>query len=72
MFESWSDEKKDKYEIDEDKYDHTDVIGRPTILFNQYCNYRTPFLMVIHLWDKGRYYILSSLRDPLKIGTIYG
>ena len=33
IFEGWSDEKKDKYEIDEEVYDHMDVSGRPAILF---------------------------------------
>ena len=68
MFEGWSDEKKDTYEIDKGKYDHTNVSGIPAILFNQYCNHSMPSFEIIHLWDKGSSYLVSSRRDSLKIG----
>ena len=35
-FEKWGDEKFEKYGIDHDDYNHTDVDSRPLVLFNIY------------------------------------
>ena len=67
-FEGWSDAKLERYDIDIDNYDHTDVSSRPAVLINGYCKQRIPYLTAIHLWDKSSDYLLSSRHDPLKIG----
>ena len=68
MLESWNDEKLDKYNIDIDTYDHTNMNERPSILLDIYCNQRTPYLTVIYLMDKASDYLLASRHDPLKCG----
>ena len=68
MFEGWSDEKLDQYDIDPETYDHTNILSRPPILLANYCKQRTPYLTVIHLWDKLSDYLLSSRHDTLCIG----
>ena len=35
-FETWDEEKYNKYNIDKDLYDHTDISSRPLVLFDQY------------------------------------
>ena len=35
-FERWDEDKFDKYGIDVEDYDHTDVEARPLVLFNLY------------------------------------
>ena len=67
-FEGWSDAKLQRYDIDIDNYDHTDVSSRPAVLINGYCKQRIPYLTAIHLWDKSSDYLLSSRHDPLIIG----
>ena len=67
-FEGWNDEKLDKYNIDLDTYDHTNIGSRPAVLINGYCNNRVPYLTAIHLWDKASDYLLSSRHDPVRIG----
>ena len=51
-FEEWIDAKLEKYNIDLENYDHTDVVTRPAVLINGYCKKRIPYLTVIHLWGK--------------------
>ena len=58
----------EKFNIDLDNYDHTNVITRPVVLINRNCKQRIPYLTVIHLWGKCSDYLLSSRHDPLKIG----
>ena len=65
MFESWSSEKKDKFDIDLAVYDHTDVSNRPAILMDGYTK-KKPYLTVIYMWDKVHDLILSAKYDPLK------
>ena len=36
MFETWSEEKLDKYDIDPTIYDHSEVGSRPSILMDGY------------------------------------
>ena len=68
MFEGWSDEKLERYNIDPDTYDHTNIASRPAVLMEGYCPQKIPFLTVIFLWDKNVDFLLSSRHDPLKIG----
>ena len=67
MFESWSEEKMNKFDIDLTVYDHTDVTNRPAILMDGYTK-KEPYLTVIYMWDKVHDLILSSKYDPLKKG----
>ena len=67
MFESWSDEKKNKFDIDLAVYDHTDISNRPVILMDGYTK-KKPYLTVIYMWDKVKDLILSAKYDPLKKG----
>ena len=67
-FETWNTSKYEKYGIDPDNYDHTDISSRPAILLNLYSGNRQPFLTVIHLWDKLCDGLLASKHNPLKIG----
>ena len=63
--ESWSDAKLEKYNINIDNYDHTDVSNRPAILFDKYHNdSHKPYLTIIHLWDAATHNLLSSRYDP--------
>ena len=68
MFEGWSDEKLQHYDVDPETYDYTDISSRPAILLANYCTQRTPYLTVIHIWDKMSDYLLSSRHSPLDIG----
>ena len=68
MFEGWSDDKLKHFDIDIDNYDHTDVANRSAVLMESYGKQKTPFLTVIHLWDKMSDYLLSSNHDPLQLG----
>lgn len=58
----------ESYNVDPDTYDHTDISSRPAVLIANYCTQRTPYLTVIHLWDKMSDYLLSSRHDHLYIG----
>ena len=69
LFEGWSDEKLEKYNIISDEYDHTNIKTQPVILLNGYCGHRTPYLTIVHLRDKKYDYLLSSRYDPLYIGA---
>ena len=68
LFEGWSDEKLEKYDIDPDTYDHTNIATRPAIMMEGYCPQRVPFLTVIYMWDKKVDFLLSSRHDPITIG----
>ena len=68
MFEGWSDEKLESYNIDADTYDHTNIFSRPAVLITSYCTQRVPYLTVIYIWDKMSDYFLSSRHHPLRIG----
>ena len=67
MFESWSTEKINKFDIDLAVYDHTDVNNCPAILIDGYTK-KKPYLTVIHMCYKVHDLILSSKYDPLKQG----
>ena len=68
MFETWSSEKLDKYDIDPTIYDHSEVSSRPSILMDGYSR-KKKYLTVIFMWDEKVDYILSSKYDPLDKGT---
>ena len=50
-FQSWSKGKKNKYDIDLETYDHTEVGSRPAILFDNYIHdaVKNPYLTIIYL-----------------------
>ena len=66
QFETWDTSKYEKYGIDPDNYDHTDVSSRPVILMNMYCKQAEPYITLIH---KKTSMLLSSKYDPLRIGS---
>ena len=66
-FETWSQDKLDKYDIDPTIYDHTNVKNRPSILMEGYTK-KKMYLTVMFMWDKKLEFILSVKYDPLKIG----
>ena len=68
MFETWSQEKLDKYETDPTIYDHSEVSSRPSILMDGYSR-KKKYLTVIFMWDEIVDFILSSKYDPLDKGT---
>lgn len=49
LFESWSDEKLEKYNILIDDYDHTDVANQRAVVLSEHYKQRTPYLTIIHL-----------------------
>ena len=68
-FEQWGDEKFEKYGIDHDDYDHTDVGSRPLVLFNLYSKCKEPYLTVIRLWDNQFSNLLCAKYDPISLGS---
>jgi len=68
FFEGWSDEKLEKYNIDPDIYDHTNISTCPAVMMEGYCPQKVPFLTVIFMWDKKVDFLLSSRHDPITIG----
>jgi len=46
LFEGWLDEQLEKYNINPDTYDHTNIATRPAIMMEGYCTQRVPFLTV--------------------------
>ena len=54
--------------MDVEAYDHTNMELRPAVLIPEYCKQRTPYLIIVHLWDKQGDYLLSRKHDPLKCG----
>ena len=69
-FERWADDKDkfDKYGINIDEYDHTDIDNRPIILFNLYSKNKEPYLTVIRLWDNTIDNLLCAKYYPIHIG----
>ena len=69
-FERWADDKEkfDKYKVDTEDYDHTDVDNRPLILFNLYSKSKEPVLTVIRLWDNKIDNLLCAKYYPIHIG----
>ena len=61
-FEGWSDAKLEKYGVDLDVYDHSDVPCRLAVLITNNCKQKTPYLIVIYLWEKkgGLTFIITS------------
>ena len=59
LFEDWSKEKLNKYDIDVQTYDHTNVHNRPSILIDSYTK-RRKYLSIFYLWDELTDYLLSS------------
>ena len=66
-FETWSDDKFNKYDIDLDTYDHTDINSRPPILMDLYVKNKK-YLTCIFLWDSKLDFLISAKYDPLKLG----
>ena len=66
-FETWSEDKFNKYDIDIDTYDHTDINSRPPILMDLYVKNKK-YLTCIFLCDSKLDYLTSSKYDPLKLG----
>ena len=66
-FETWSDDKLNKYDIDPSIYDHTDVQNRPSILMEGYTKNKM-YLTVMYMWDEKMDFILSAKYDPLRLG----
>ena len=66
-FETWTDAKLNKYDIDPSVYDHCDVASRPSILMEGYAK-RKSYLTVIFMWDEKKEYILSSKYTPVRKG----
>lgn len=66
-FQTWSDEKLNKHDIDPSVYDHSDIASRPSILMEGYVK-RKPYLTVIFMWDEMKDYILSSKYEPVRMG----
>ena len=62
-FESWSKEKLDKFDIDPEIYDHTDVAARPSILMEGYTK-KNPYLTAIFMWDITLDHILFTKYVP--------
>ena len=56
-----------KYDIDPQVYDHTNVAERPSILMDNYAK-KKKYITMIFLWDETKDLILASKYDPLKIG----
>ena len=69
LFENWDAVKLEKYDIDPDEYDHTNMASRPSILIDNYHTHKTPYLTMIFLWDEKVDFLLSSKYDPLDAGT---
>ena len=67
LFETWSDEKLTKYDINIDNYDHCDISDKPSILFDGYSK-RKKYLTIIFLWDELTDMLLCSKYDPFKMG----
>ena len=69
LFENWDAVKLEKYDIDPEEYDHTNMASRPSILIDKYHTHKTPYLTMIYLWDEKVDFLLSSKYDPLDAGT---
>ena len=67
MFETWSDENLNKYDINVAEYDHTNVKERPPVFIDWYVKTKK-YLKVIFLWDEKIHFMVSSKYEPLVIG----
>ena len=67
MFQDWSEEKLNKYDVDPKIYDHSNVKERPSILMDNYAK-KKKYITMIFLWDELKDLILASKYDPLQIG----
>ena len=65
MFESWSDEQFEKFGINRDEYDHTNVATRNPIFASLYDDNNSPFLTFIFMHDSANGHMLSSKYQPL-------
>ena len=66
MFEDWSQEKMDKYDVSM-IYDHTIIADRPPILIDGYAKKRK-YITIMFLLDSKKDLLLASKYDPVKIG----
>ena len=58
-FKTWDTTKFEKYNVDPDNYDHTEISSRPEILLNLYEKQREPYITLIHIWDNNLDMLLS-------------
>ena len=65
MFESWSDEQFEKFGINRDEYDHTNIATRNPIFASLYDDNNSPFLTFIFMHDSANGHMLSSKYQPL-------
>ena len=58
--------EENKYDIDLETYDHTEVGNWPAIIFDNYIHdaVKKPYLTIIHLWDNISHNFLFSKFDP--------
>ena len=49
LFKHWNAAKLEKYDVDSEKYDLTNMTERPSILIENDQNHRTPYLTMIYL-----------------------
>ena len=64
-FETWDEEKFEKYGIELESYDHMDIKSRPSILMHLYTKQREPYVTFIHVWDEKSQGLLSSKYEKL-------
>ena len=69
FFENSDYTKLDKYSIDLDEYDHTNMVERPSILIDNYHTHTNSYLKMIYLWDKKVDFLLPSKYNLLMTGT---
>ena len=48
LFKHWDEAKLDKYDINPDEYDHTNMAERPIILIDNYHNHNNLYLTIIY------------------------
>lgn len=70
-FESWSEDKRNKYDVDLETYDHSIISKRPAICIENYNQdvIKKPYLTIIHMWDEMSINLLSSKHDPFEKQT---
>ena len=67
MFQYWSDEIKDKYDVIVEEYDHVNVKERPSTPINNYS--KEKYLTVFLLRNKEKDYILGLKYNPLSLSV---
>ena len=67
MFEDWSQEKLNKFDVDPQIYDHSVIEDRPPIMIDGYSKQKK-YLTMMFLWDNKKDLLLASKYDPVKIG----